>query len=158
MQWKKNEIEELRKLYPTNFSLSIIANKLKRSIKSITHKAARLNLSRPNLPINKPHDLNHRNKYDKRYYEKNKERIYDRKMKRRLKLKEELISLLGGKCKICGYNKSLAAMDFHHNKENKEFSIAVLLKNSSRQKILKEAEKCILLCANCHRELHYKGL
>ena len=78
-------------------------------------------------------------------------------MNRRKRLKAEAINLLGGKCKICGYNKCPDALDFHHPKNNKEGNIGTFLKNESREKLLKEAEKCILLCANCHRELHYNG-
>lgn len=61
---------------------------------------------------------------------------------------------LGGKCSCCGYNKSYSALDFHHiNPEEKEFTIA---KNTSLswKKMKAEIQKCILLCANCHREEH----
>jgi predicted HNH restriction endonuclease len=94
---------------------------------------------------------------DKRYYEKNKEEIYQRKMDRRKRLKEEIVRVSGGKCKICGYCRCISALDFHHSLENKEGNITTLIKNGSRQKVLKEAKKCMLLCANCHRELHFKG-
>ena len=62
--------------------------------------------------------------------------------------------MLGGKCSKCGYNKCLEALDFHHDKGNKEGMISKLTKDFSKQKSLKEVKKCILLCANCHRELH----
>ncbi len=55
------------------------------------------------------------------------------------------------------YNKYVGALDFHHIGE-KEGHINTFLKNESRQKVLKEVKKCILLCANCHREIHHKGL
>jgi predicted HNH restriction endonuclease len=62
--------------------------------------------------------------------------------------------LLGGKCSICGYNRCLNALEFHHNKGKKEEVLSVLIRDFSKQKSLKEIRKCILLCANCHRELH----
>lgn len=70
--------------------------------------------------------------------------------------KEKLIEYKGGKCEICGYAKCLAALEFHHKNPNeKEFSISS--KNiRSFEAYLKEVDKCILLCSNCHREIHEK--
>lgn len=67
-----------------------------------------------------------------------------------------LIELFGGKCEKCGYDKNLSAFDFHHKDGyEKSFEIKVnLLKYKSDNEILEEAMKCMLLCANCHRELH----
>jgi 5-methylcytosine-specific restriction endonuclease McrA len=71
---------------------------------------------------------------------------------RRNKLKA--IQLKGGKCQLCHYDRCLAALDFHHirNGEDKEFAISQHLHNW--KKVLPELEKCILLCKNCHVELH----
>ena len=66
-----------------------------------------------------------------------------------------LIESMGGKCEICGYNKSINALQFHHkNPEEKDFAIGS--KSYSIKRLLKEASKCILVCANCHIELHEK--
>ena len=157
MRWDENDINYLIDKYSTNTSLDEMSNYLNKSKKSITHKASRLSLSRPNIPNNKPKGKNHRNKYDKKYYLKNKKLIYEKKRKRLFSVKKELISILGGKCNSCGYNKCIAALEFHHFQNNKEGNITHLIKDFSKQKALKEARKCILLCANCHRELHYKG-
>jgi DNA-binding CsgD family transcriptional regulator len=68
-----------------------------------------------------------------------------------LKLKE----MLGGKCSKCGYNKCMQAIDFHHvDPSKKEGLINNILRTSSFKKAEEEAKKCILLCANCHREHH----
>ena len=73
--------------------------------------------------------------------------------KRRLTAKRKLIELKGGKCERCGYNKSLAALQFHHkDKTKKEFWIGGL--NRSWKKTLAEVAKCELVCANCHFEIH----
>ena len=157
MKWKKEDEKYLIENYPTKIPLKEIANKLNRSVKSIKHKAARLELSRPTIPINKPKNKKHRNIYDKNYYNKNKKEIYKKKRERVKRYKLEFTQLLGGKCSKCGYNKCTAALDFHHNYENKEDNIARIIKDFSKQKALKEVKKCILLCANCHRELHNKG-
>jgi hypothetical protein len=68
--------------------------------------------------------------------------------------KKELIDYKGGKCKICNYNKCQKALEFHHiNPENKKFAIANT--GITRIEILKEeADKCILVCSNCHVEIH----
>lgn len=62
----------------------------------------------------------------------------------------------GGCCEICGYNKNYSALQFHHlNPENKTFNIdARMLSNTKWDSIIKEWEKCKLLCANCHFEIH----
>lgn len=64
-----------------------------------------------------------------------------------------LINLLGGKCSKCGYDKNYGALDFHHLDENKEFVVSKKLRYKI-ETLVKEAEKCCILCANCHRELH----
>jgi hypothetical protein len=69
--------------------------------------------------------------------------------------KKKCVDYLGGKCKLCGYNKCMEALDFHHTDKNeKEFGIANI-KNNNFEKVKKELDKCILLCCRCHRELHY---
>lgn len=63
----------------------------------------------------------------------------------------------GGKCQLCGYDKCTAALHFHHRKpEEKEMKLDVrVLSNAAFEKIQKEIDKCDLLCANCHTELHF---
>ena len=76
--------------------------------------------------------------------------------KRRSKLKEELVKYKGGKCQICGYDKCIEALEFHHlNNDEKDFTISSYL-NLSIDKLKSEVDKCILVCANCHREIHHK--
>lgn len=69
--------------------------------------------------------------------------------------KAKLMTLKGNKCAICNYNKNSAALCFHHIKE-KSFSLdSRHISNTTWEKLLIEAEKCILLCCNCHMEIHY---
>ena len=64
-----------------------------------------------------------------------------------------LVEYKGGKCEVCGYDKCIEALEFHHIDETtKEFAVSGSTKSLDRQKA--EADKCIMLCANCHRELH----
>lgn len=73
----------------------------------------------------------------------------------RKRLKVKLVEYKGGKCEICGYNKSIRALQFHHILPNeKDFTISN--KNYSFDKMMKEIDKCILVCANCHQEIHEK--
>lgn len=73
--------------------------------------------------------------------------------KSRKKRKEELVQYKGGKCENCGYNKTNSALQFHHkNPDEKDFTIGG--RNHSFEKMKKEVDKCILVCANCHCEIH----
>lgn len=75
----------------------------------------------------------------------------------RKRVKEELIAYKGGKCEICGYNKCIAALDFHHiNPEEKDFTISNSNIYKNIEALKQEVDKCMLVCANCHRELHYQ--
>jgi hypothetical protein len=76
--------------------------------------------------------------------------------RRRRKVKRLLVDAAGGRCQRCGYDKCLAALQFHHlNSEEKSFRISAP-GVKSLQKLKEEIKKCILLCANCHAELHSK--
>ncbi len=75
--------------------------------------------------------------------------------KRRDKLKKILIEYKGGKCEICNYDKCISALEFHHiNSKEKEFGIGEKGYTRSLDKNKQEVDKCILVCANCHREIH----
>lgn len=68
-------------------------------------------------------------------------------------IKKQMIDYKGGRCKICGYNKCVEALEFHHlNPNEKDFNISGGTK--SFKKLKPEIDKCILICANCHREIH----
>lgn len=73
--------------------------------------------------------------------------------------KAEYVKYKGGKCEKCGYNKCNSALDFHHlNPKQKKFSLSKERKSIWSKGIKEELDKCILLCANCHRELHYEKI
>lgn len=71
--------------------------------------------------------------------------------------KKELIDMKGGKCSTCGYNKSYAALTFHHRDPTvKELKLDIRgLSNRKWSKILEELDKCDLVCFNCHMEIHH---
>jgi hypothetical protein len=69
-------------------------------------------------------------------------------------LRRKALDFLGGKCSVCGYYKCYSALDFHHKEpELKEFDWKHLQRHSWKT-IEEELNKCVLLCSNCHRELH----
>lgn len=77
-------------------------------------------------------------------------------VRRRKKVRVDLIAYKGGKCERCGYNKCSAALELHHkDPSQKEFSLSAGGITRNWEKAKKEADKCLLLCANCHREEHY---
>lgn len=95
---------------------------------------------------------------DKKRYATSKERK-EKVLSNTLKYKQNNISFIDkykekGCCK-CG-EKRPYLMEFHHiNPEEKTNTIAHMIKSSSLDNLKKEVEKCVLLCANCHREFHY---
>ena len=90
---------------------------------------------------------------DKRTYADRREQNKANVIKRRKANKKFLVEYKGGKCERCGYNKCIGALEFHHlDPSTKSFSLTGNTFGIERQK--KEADKCILVCANCHREIH----
>jgi hypothetical protein len=89
--------------------------------------------------------------------EEMKAKSVDAVRKRRLKIKQMAVDYKGGKCEKCGYDKCIDALEFHHlNESEKEFGIGEKGHTRSWEDIKKELDKCVLLCANCHREEHSK--
>lgn len=77
-----------------------------------------------------------------------------------LKIKESL-RILGRlyKCELCGYDKNYSALHFHHiDSDNKSFEISDKSWTSSIKSLIPEIEKCAVLCANCHAEMHNPAL
>jgi 5-methylcytosine-specific restriction endonuclease McrA len=74
----------------------------------------------------------------------------------RRKAKQTLVDEFGGRCAICGYDRSTAALEFHHvNPATKRFSIAQQGFGRSLDQLRAEAAKCVLLCSNCHAEVEH---
>lgn len=90
-----------------------------------------------------------------RYYrEKSKQGSTDRISEHRRRIKRKAIHYSGGQCIRCGYNRCHAALDFHHiDPTEKEFRLAAG-RTWGWDKCKVEIDKTILICSNCHRELH----
>jgi hypothetical protein len=80
-------------------------------------------------------------------------RIISATRRKRVKIKERAIECKGGKCVICGYNRCHRALKFHHiDPTVKDFEVSRGVK--SWETIRAELDKCILVCGNCHDEIH----
>ncbi len=78
-------------------------------------------------------------------------------IKRTQNLKKLMVEYKGGQCEKCGYNTYIGALEFHHlNPKEKDFHPSQLKKYTFDDRVKKELDKCILVCANCHREIHSK--
>ena len=82
---------------------------------------------------------------------------YLSQQKRGRKRKLDLIKRLGSECVKCGYSKNYSALEFHHKRpKEKLFQLDLRsLSNRKWERVLAEARKCILVCSNCHAELHH---
>ncbi len=70
-------------------------------------------------------------------------------------IKQWALDYKGNKCKYCGYDKCIEALEFHHiNPDEKDFSISDRNIKLDWEEIKKELDKCVLVCSNCHREIH----
>ena len=75
--------------------------------------------------------------------------------KRRRKVRLMAVEYKGGRCSRCGYSRYVGALEFHHlDSTQKDFGISEKGYTRSWGKVRAEIEKCVLVCANCHRELH----
>ena len=74
--------------------------------------------------------------------------------RRRRRSKDTLVGEAGGRCAICGYDRCLAALQFHHkDRKTKKFEIGGKGITRAIDALREEARKCVLLCANCHAEV-----
>lgn len=74
---------------------------------------------------------------------------------RREKVKLRAIAYLGGMCRNCGYSRCTRALCFHHvDPSKKDFSLSSHSADRSWEVLRAELDKCVLLCANCHMEIH----
>jgi hypothetical protein len=91
-------------------------------------------------------------KYKKKLWWKNVDKYHLYRKNRRLAVREKLLDEFGKACVLCGYDKCLQALEFHHrDPSKKDFSVAA---SDTYVTARKEALKCVVLCANCHRETH----
>lgn len=92
---------------------------------------------------------------DRRKYADRAEYLKLAVAKRRRKMRQLLVEYKGSKCYFCGYEACIDALDLHHMDASlKDFGISSSGLTRSWERNKSEADKCVLLCANCHREIH----
>ena len=94
---------------------------------------------------------------DKRQYSSRRQYLIRAVHARRKKVRQMAVEYKGGSCEVCGYDRCIDALEFHHNDlSDKKFGISEKGYTRSWKEVMKELDKCIMMCANCHRELHAK--
>ncbi len=92
---------------------------------------------------------------DKRTYSSRSEYLKKAVSLRRKAIKQRALNYMGKKCIFCHYNKYEGALEFHHKvAETKKFGIGQKGHSRSWKKVQAELNKCILVCSNCHKEVH----
>lgn len=130
----KEDVAEIKSLYKNGSSSTNISKKLNISLNTV-HKYLKNEL------IIKPKQTNEEKIFKIKHY--------------RIFVKNQCIAYKGGACQICGYNKCNRSLDFHHlNPKEKDFEISGGTR--SFKSLKKELDKCILVCRNCHGEIHEK--
>lgn len=69
--------------------------------------------------------------------------------------KRRMIELKGGKCSLCGFDQFDSALEFHHLEPSKKDPLSIQMRSWTWSRIVKELEKCVLLCRNCHSGVEY---
>ena len=103
-------------------------------------------------------DLKKRRECRRRWYEKNKESEKAHVMKRKSLIRFWFNNYKKGVvCSRCG-EEHVATLDFHHHSDKKELGISKMVAEGySIERIKRELQKCKVLCANCHRKVHFKN-
>jgi len=96
--------------------------------------------------------------YRKSHYENNKDKYLFKAKNQHIKcLEENKQNIFDYKskrgCLLCP-EKEPCCLDFHHTSDDKEFTISSKVRSYTWNSLLREIEKCVVICANCHRKIH----
>lgn len=158
--------EELERLLAVGLSLREIAHRLDRSLATIRHWMRKYEL-KPNPRRKREAEDGSREMVSRcnrhgetsfvregRGYYRCKRCRMERVAERRKAVKRMLVEEAGGKCVICGYSRCQQVLEFHHlDPSLKNFQLSHNGATRSLARSRAEARKCVLLCANCHREV-----
>lgn len=158
--------EEMKRLLAAGLSLREVAERLDRSLATIRHWMKRYELkSTPRRKRASERSCREMRSHCKRHgeamfvlegsgYYRCKRCRAEAVARRRRVVKRKLVAEAGGKCLICGYSRCQQVLQFHHlDPSAKEFHIAERGCSRSLARSRAEIRKCVLLCANCHREV-----
>ena len=109
------------------------------------------------MPFKDPEVRRQKNKeYNKKYYAVNKEAVKKKNAQAKKRSYAEWRQFKSMfKCIHCGFSHP-AAIDFHHVDKTDYKSVADLVKNGNFSAAKREVQKCVALCANCHRVHHHE--
>lgn len=162
------ERELLEELAQEGLSLREIAEAVDRSIATVRHWLLRWGIERsdrrrkPSLPPDSPREVQMtcprhgpaRFRLDGRGTYRCRRCAQERVAERRRRVKRILVAEAGGRCRMCGYDRCIAALQFHHlDPHGKSFALSHQGLTRGIEKARQEARKCVLLCANCHAEV-----
>jgi transposase len=158
--------EEMERLLAAGLSLREIAHRMDRSLATIRHWMGKYELkSAPRRKRGSKHGPREMPSLCKQHgatvfvregsgYYRCKQCRMERVAQRRRTIKRKLVEEAGGKCLLCGYDRCQQVLEFHHLDPGlKEFQLSHNGATRSLARSRAEARKCILLCANCHREV-----
>jgi transposase len=158
--------EDLVCLLAAGLSLREIAHRLDRSLATIRHWMGKYKLKpaprRKRGAEDGPREMVSRCRHhgetsfvrEGRGYYRCKRCRLDRVSRRRQVIRRKLVDEAGGRCLICGYDRCQQALEFHHlDPSLKEFDLGRKGVSRSLARSRAGARKCVLLCANCHREV-----
>ena len=111
------------------------------------------------MPYKDPNDPRRRQALRRgsaKHYANNRQKVLATTLKNKKQNKKkwmEFKSTLA--CKFCGENHP-AALDFHHeDPSQKDREVSYFVKNYQYKRAMEEVKKCLVLCANCHRKVHF---
>jgi len=165
------EKQELQEMVKAHLSIRQMAKKTGKSPTSIRYWLKKHGLKTKIERYNRGGENTKPQKYQKPYLcencgEDDPERFYhartrcknchnQKQMERVKEIKRLGVEYKGGKCEKCGYNKNLAALDFHHLDPSKKDINWNTSRHWGWKRQKRELDKCILVCRNCHAEIHY---
>lgn len=92
---------------------------------------------------------------ERRPYRDRRHYLINAVRKRRKGMRRKALEYKGARCEECGYDRCIEALEFHHlASDRKDFAVSSTGYTRSWNKIREELDNCVLLCANCHREVH----
>lgn len=104
-------------------------------------------------PHHGEHEFGHYSRGDGRYSWRCKRCVAEAVTRRHQKIKRTLVEEHGGRCAVCGYDRCIVSLQFHHvDPTTKSFRVA-MSSGKSLAAFREEAAKCVLVCANCHGEI-----
>jgi hypothetical protein len=159
--------ELLERLVASGVTLREIALELDRSIATVRHWLRRWPIQRPDarrsdVAEDAPHETERRcPRHGVGTFRLDSRRTYrcvrcstEAVSMRRRRVKRTLVAEAGGCCAACGYDRCVAALQFHHlEPARKQFALSTNGVTRSLARARVEARKCVLLCANCHAEV-----